>query len=504
VSEQLITAEQSSDEGGHAAEGVTMHGAEEPRGLGAVPRSALFEGRFGRMFRNLPSFPNDRNALIMLGSKLPEALGAADEEDNPKIPAAYTYLGQFIDHDLTFDPVSQLQRFNDPDGLHDFRTPRFDLDSVYGRGPSESPYLYEWADRRFRGVKLLAGRNPASDTDGTPLERQDLPRNEQGRALIGDPRNDENIIVSQLHLAFVKAHDRLVGKIAQRGFAGPALLEETARVLRWHYQWMVVHDFLTRVVGQEMVASIIKGEGTPAGPTVELQFYKWDNDPYMPVEFSVAAYRFGHSMVRPFYDLNRQVTGVPIFITDEPPDPFSHLGGFRRLPVGWTVDWSRFVNIGGSRPQLSRRINTRLAPELFKLPSSIDGARNALAVLNLRRGKALQLPSGQAVAERMGVPRLTAAELGLGRLGLRPDHQADLEAGTPLWFYILKEAEVRNQGLQLGPVGGRIVAEVLIGILQGDPSSYLRMQPTWKPDGTIPAFRAGEFTLGDLLKFATT
>jgi hypothetical protein len=252
-----------------------------------------------------------------------------------------------------------------------------------------------------------------------------------------------------------------------------------------------------------MVSSILKNEDSPAGPTVELKFYKWESDPYMPVEFSAAAYRFGHSMIRPFYDLNRAITGVPIFISDDPPDPFSHLGGFRRLPVGWTVDWSRFVPIGGSRPQLSRRINTRLAPELGKLPTSIDGARTALAVLNLRRGKALQLPSGQAVAERMGVTPLTTAELGLDKLGLRDDHRAELEANAPLWFYILKEAEVREQGLQLGEVGGRIVAEVLIGILSGDPSSYLRVQPTWKPDGTIPAFRPGAFTLGDLLKFAT-
>jgi hypothetical protein len=498
-----VSEELSEETGGRAAEGVTMHGAAEPRGLGAVPRSVMFEGRFGRMFRNLPFVPNDRNALIMLGSKLPEAVGSDVAEDNPKIPAAYTYLGQFIDHDLTFDPVSQLQRFNDPDGLHNFRTPRFDLDSVYGRGPSESPYLYEWADRKWRGVKLLAGRNPDTDVDGTPLDPQDLPRNEQGRALIGDPRNDENIIVSQLHLAFIKLHDRLAPSVQRRGFSGPALLEETARIVRWHYQWMVVHDFLPRVAGQSMVSSILKNESSPAGPTVELKFYKWESDPYMPVEFSAAAYRFGHSMVRPFYDLNRVVTGVPIFITDDPPDPFSHLGGFRRLPVGWTVDWSRFVNIGGTRPQLSRRINTRLAPELGKLPSSIDGARTALAVLNLRRGKALQLPSGQAVAERMGVTPLTTAELGLDKLGLRPEHRADLEAATPLWFYILKEAEVREQGLQLGEVGGRIVAEVLIGILSGDPSSYLRVQPTWRPDGSIPAFKAGEFTLGDLLKFAT-
>jgi hypothetical protein len=485
------------------AAGVTMHGAGEPRGLDAVPRSALFEGRFGRMFRNLAVFPNDRNALIFLGSKMLEAGTAGAEEDNPGIPSAYTYLGQFIDHDLTFDPVSQLQRFNDPDGLHDFRTPRFDLDSVYGRGPSESPYLYEWTDPVFRGIKLLAGRNPETDADGTTLDRQDLPRNEQGRALIGDPRNDENIIISQLHLAFIKMHDRLVGSVKAKGFSGPALLEETARIVRWHYQWMVVHDFLPRIVGKAMVDSILTGENSPTGPTVTLKFYKWENDPYIPVEFSVAAYRFGHSMVRPFYDLNDTVTGVPIFAESATPFPLEHLGGFRRLPQFWTIDWSKFVQLGGSHPQLSRKLNTRLAPPLGKLPTGLDSARTSLAVLNLRRGKALQLPTGQAVAERMAVEPLSAAELGLDKLGLQPAHRAELEVNTPLWYYVLREAEVRAGGLHLGEVGGRIVAEVLIGILSGDPSSYLRTQPTWKPDGSIPAFKLGQFTLGDLLKFAT-
>jgi hypothetical protein len=127
------------------------------------------------------------NALIHLGKTMREPAGAGAEEDNQNLPAAYTYLGQFVDHDITFDPTSLQQQVNDPDALTDFRTPRYDLDSLYGRGPDDSPYLYEWTDPRFRGIKLLAGRNPDADVDGTPLTRQDLPRNEQGRALIGDP-----------------------------------------------------------------------------------------------------------------------------------------------------------------------------------------------------------------------------------------------------------------------------------------------------------------------------
>jgi heme peroxidase len=487
-----------------AAEGVTAHGAAEPRGLSAVPQSPLFEGRFGRMFRTLAFVTIPRETLVALGRAMAERSGHdGAQEDNPQIPAAYTYLGQFVDHDITFDPVSQLQRFNDPDGLRDFRTPRFDLDCVYGRGPADDPFLYEWTDAEFRGVKLLAGRNPDQDTDGTPLTRQDLPRNEQGRALIGDPRNDENIIVSQLQLAFIKFHDRLCDRVkAETNLTGSALYEETRRRTTWHYQWLVIHDFLVRIAGDAVVKDILRNEDSPAGPEVQLRFFSWENAPFMPVEFSAAAYRFGHSMVRPAYDLNDTVRDVQLFVHSNRPDAFGHLGGFRRLPQLWTIDWGHFVPIDGSSPQRSRRINTRIARPLLELPRSLDVNRNPLPVLNLRRGKALKLPSGQAVATHMGETPLTTAELGLGGFGLEPAQQHALEADTPLWYYVLKEAEARHDGQQLGPVGGRIVAEVLIGLLSGDPQSYLTVQPGWKPTG-VPAATAGAFTLADFLKFAT-
>jgi hypothetical protein len=496
------------DEVGHvgrADEGLTHHGAADPRGLMAVPVSPLFEGRFGRMFRNLPIPVPPREALIALGEAMPEQRRAGAAEDNPTIPAGYTYLGQFIDHDITFDPVSKLQRFNDPDALVDFRSPRFDLDSVYGSGPADAPFLYEWLNPETRAVKLIAGKNPPKDpVDGERLARQDLPRNEQGRALIGDPRNDENIIVGQLHLAFIKLHDRAVDRVKrEQRLSGAALFEEARRLVTWHYQWVVVHDFLRRVVGDAIVDDVLRPGATATSPrSVNLQFFRWHNEPFMPVEFSAASYRFGHSMVRPSYDLNDVVTGVPIFASKDRPGNREHLGGFRRLPSDWTIDWGHFVKIGNSRPQPSRKLNTRLARPLMKLPKSLDARRNPLAVLNLRRGKALQLPSGQSVATAMGQTPLTSAELGLGSLGLSASHRSILEQATPLWFYVLKEAEAKSNGERLGPVAGRIVAEVLIGLLSGDPQSFLNVQPTWTPQG-IPAAQPGQFTLSDLLKFAT-
>jgi len=515
----LDVVEETGQPAGTVA-GFTAHGSAEPRGQSAVPLSVLFEGRFGRMFRD-PSIKiveHTDNALIHLGKTMREPAGAGPEEDNQNLPAAYTYLGQFVDHDITFDPTSLQQQVNDPDALTDFRTPRYDLDSLYGRGPDDSPYLYEWTDPRFRGIKLLAGRNPDADVDGTPLTRQDLPRNEQGRALIGDPRNDENIIISQLHLAFIKLHDRVVDQIArlklpdgQPRFTGRRLFEEARRWVRWHYQWMVVHDFLERVCGVAVVDSILKNEGAPTGPTVELLFYQPKEQPFMPIEFSAAAFRFGHSMIRASYDLNDNVLEIPTFVDDPvAAGPFGHLGGFRRLPGGWTIKWRSFVSIGGSTPQLSRKLNTRLTKPLQLLPPGLGTPRRELAVLNLLRGKARSLPTGQSVARKMGITPLTTQQLGLGAFvpqTLTAAQAAALSEDTPLWYYILKEAEIAPQrGARLGPVGGRIVAEVLIGLLDGDPTSYLRVEPTWKPPGLVgqaPIGQPGDITLADLLHFAT-
>jgi hypothetical protein len=201
---------------------VSHHGAQV-RGQAAVPRSALFEGRFGRMFRTLSPLDPGAAAIRELAGQMRDA-AAAPAGDNPAIPAGYTYLGQFIDHDITFDPMSQLQKRNDPDALVDFRTPRFDLDSLYGSGPADSPFLYESTRASKRGVELLVGVNP----DDERFEPHDLPRNQQGRALIGDPRNDVHVVVSQLHLLFIRFHNRVVEQIRESRpeLTGGALLAE--------------------------------------------------------------------------------------------------------------------------------------------------------------------------------------------------------------------------------------------------------------------------------------
>ena len=454
---------------------MKTHGSD-PRGGRSVARSPLFEGRFGRMFRRLtpaPAYPLDQLEALAAQMREPDQPGgwggAPPALDNPAITAGYTYLGQFIDHDLTFDPVSSLDRLNDPDALTSFRTPRFDLDSLYGSGPADEPFQYDRDDER----KLLIASNA--------LGVDDLPRNSQEIALIGDPRNDENVIVSQLHLAFARLHNRFVDQAAA-AIADPGdCFAEAQRLTRWHYQWVVVHDYLPRTVGEPLMGELFD----PDTGDTDLRYYRARTRPYLPVEFSAAAFRFGHSQVRGIYDLNAAVTGRPIFAAGDAVGPLDDLRGRRNLPAGWSVDWSLFFPIAGSNPQPSRLIDARLVPALFDLP----GAGAALAVRNLQRGQALQLPSGQDVARLLKADVLTGDQLGA------PEP-------TPLWFYLLKEAELGG-GTSLGPVGGRIVAEVLLGLLRGDVHSFINVDPTWTP--TVPdADGDGRITVADLLAFATS
>ncbi len=368
------------------------HGAEQ-RGLAYVPVSRLFEGRFGRMFR-LPPFIPSASRIDEIAEVMTEGAAGGDPTlNNPTIPSGYTYLGQFIDHDLTFDPVSSLVRQNDPDALTDFRSPRFDLDSMYGRGPSDDAYLYD----RDEGQqdKLLIGHHDNED---------DLPRNQQDTALIGDPRNDENTFVGQLHLTMLKFHNKVVDRVRSdpsliRG--SETVFEASQRIVRWHYQWMVVHDFLRRTVGQEMLDSVL--DESHHLPMVTTRHYDVRSTaPYMPVEFAVAAYRFGHSQVRGRYQLNSLVGPLATFLPGSDRDPALRLqqfGGFRVLPPFWTIEWRRFFEVAGEGDgpmQQTRLIDTLLANPLKDLPKEIAGNPSSLIKRNLMRGARLALPSGQS------------------------------------------------------------------------------------------------------------
>lgn len=459
---------------------MSAHGSKP---IPPVPASPFHHGPFGRLFRNLPTWEpageTEQEKLDAIHTLSQSAFEAFDDPalDNGDIPAGYTYLGQFVDHDITFDPTSELQRLNDPDRIRNFRTPRFDLDNIYGRGPDDQPYLYA----QDGAGKLLIGSNNRGEPD--------LPRNRDSgadtsdtddfsrfrTALIGDPRNDENIIVSQLQLAFLGFHNRRVDEGA--GF------EEARRFTRWHYQWVVVHDFLKRLCGADLVDALLCGkcQGQP-----DLCFFHYRNAPFMPVEFSVAAYRLGHSMVRPGYQLSETLDGLrggnPLAIFGGQPQ--DNLRGGRELPPFWTIQWDRFVEHQGSDPQKSRKLDTKLAPPLVDLPISPEARLRSLAFRNLLRGWRMSLPSGQSVARRMGIQVVDGAPL---------------TGDDPLWLYVLAEANQVHGGARMGPVGARIVAEVFVGLLAGDPFSYYSVNPGWKPELSSAG---GEFTLGDFLQHA--
>jgi hypothetical protein len=307
---------------------------------------------------------------------------------------------------------------------------------------------------------------------------EDLPRNKQERALIGDPRNDENLIVAQLHLLFLRFHNAVVDRLA--GTVPDAELFARARTLvRRHYQWIVLHELLPKVAGD-----VAAGDALAAR-----RHFDPGPEPFVPLEFSGAAYRFGHTMVRPGYGLKTLAPGA---FGQQALSIFPDLEGLRPLPADRVIDWDRFFHLGAGppsegTPQRSMLIDTSIAAPLFTL---LPDGGPPLPERNLRRARKIGVPSGQAVADAMGVDRLTDEQLKLDRLPAAV--RDELRAAMPLWFYVLCEA-----GVHLGPVGGRIVAEVLVGLVAADPRSYLSEDPAWRPHelGTD-----GDFGMADLIR----
>jgi hypothetical protein len=286
---------------------------------------------------------------------------------------------------------------------------------------------------------------------------------------------------------------------------------EAREQVRWHYQWILVNDFLPRILEGQTYQSVFPD---PYGPVPGIPRLRENDLELMPVEFSVGAYRFGHSMVRPQYKLNPDIER-PIFA-----DNGDDLGGFRPIPAGWAIDWQLFIGLGHDAepaPQLSYKIDTSLVHPLGNLPSRIAKDPSSLALRNLMRGAAFQLPSGQQVAAALGIPPIADEKLMIGPATVggkrRPITEVapGLAGNAPLWVYILSEAQVMSwknasgpvsdkTPIRLGPVGGRLVAEVFASLLRGDRTSYLYAEPTFKP---IPDFtRNGTFGLAQLINVA--
>jgi hypothetical protein len=397
------------------------------RGLMSTKNSPLFQGRFGRMFRSLPratfgatEAENLRN-LASLGAAMSATFDPPTDGKDPEesgIPALYTYLGQFVDHDITFDPASSLQMQDDPDALTDFRTPAFDLDNVYGRGPDDQPYMYD-STKAFLLGNPLTGADPKAT---------DLPRNAANppRALIGDPRNDENTIVSQLQGLFHRFHNRTLADNPNLPF------EQIQKLVRFHYQYVLLNDFLPRIVHSSVIADL-KTNGRYDAK--KLKFFHWKHEPFMPVEFSVACYRLGHSMIRPGYRLNDDdSTLLPIFMT---PDAAAlgfkdDLTGFRAVVANRAIDWGRFIDLdvrtydgtpdqNKKRLQFAYRIDASVVNPLSRLPAVVAVNPSSLAQRNLERGWRMGLPSGQHVADAMGITPMDDKDILIGKGVDKPD-----------------------------------------------------------------------------------
>jgi hypothetical protein len=475
----------------HAAEpGDGLHGVPL-RGMYLTSKNRLAEGRFGAMFKKLPAFA-PRDELL---KSLAETMVEPNTSDvflatSSRLFAGFTFIGQFIDHDITFDNTPLALQQEDPDATTNFRTPRYDLDSVYGRGPVTEPQFYDPADP----VKLLV----TSNVNGV----EDMRRDSNGKAIIPEARNDENLIIVQFHKAVAKFHNRIVDYLRAQGMRSEWVFEAARRLTRWHYQWAVTHDFLPRFVGDGLVGTngTVYKEVTGKPPVITLSYYKptnRDGRPFMPVEFAVAAYRFGHSLIRPFYVINQSTLdagGVPVFGVDGA----FNLNGGRPIPSDLVMVWKNILPVDPAFPaRKPRKIDTKLSIPLANLPASVvppDDPTTHLAVRNTLRGKHVGLPSGQQVAKAMRAPVLSNATLGVS-------NDPGWGGEAPLWYYILKEAELSPyNGEQLGPVGGRIMAEVLVGLLQRDPNSYLYLDAAWKPAPPIAPV-TGQFGFVDLLRY---
>jgi Animal haem peroxidase len=522
----------------------------------------------------------------------------ADPEENLWLPAGYTYFGQFIDHDLTFDNTSSLNPLDRTDSgrIPNLRSPRFDLDSVYGDGPDAQPYMYG-----DDGASLLFKDSFENQCQSSfDQAHQDLLRSPNGRAIIGDKRNDENSIISQIQLTFIKFHNAVVAKLKMKdqGLKGTLLFETARNEVRWAYQRLVIEDFLPRIVKAEVLENL-KGK-TPEQRKNAYALYDTDvKRKNLPLEFVGAAYRFGHSGVRFGYRLNTEAS-LSIFPASDGTSGPDSLLGFDPLPESQVIDdWGRFFPVTGSteaelpcnlgpepefelkldsegkktaipdpkiRLQFAYKIDTTLVDPLTVLPPSVlptsrnrGGAleevetaikpktipdkkgRPSLALLNLLRGNTYKIQGGQAIAKLLKekghpvepldpkylVTRTSVETPGNDKLESQTSFKfesinSSFLYDTPLWFYILAEAQSSIVNIinvdtgtafpesrylepevaktQLGWVGGRIIAEVFYGLIDSDKDSYAYAPSDWKPIWTNDF--GDEVIFANFLRFA--
>ena len=441
---------------------------------------------FGRLLPENP-LTGDLSEKAILGAytALANGMKTISPSDGPA-EAGMTFFAQFVDHDITLDATSAIGKHIDPRSIRNVRTPNLDLDNIYGSGPDANPHLYSEKHDGF----VLFGRQANS---------LDLARNARGTALIGDPRNDENIIISQLQGAFICLHNILMSVVEAGGDQAKDIhdcatmnvrsavwqdyvperlksFEEVRRFIRLHYQYLVLNEMLPAFVKKSDLDAALAHD----------PFH--DLGPVLPVEFSVAAYRFGHATVRPTYRLKRGGSAVELFA----------MKGFEARDSASDIDFGEFFTVNGSTPQRAQPIGTKMAASLSSLPFINKGLSfgsetvsvadsKKLALRNILRDRStFLLPSGQQVARHLKLKQLPPPK------ALSDNHVTK----TPLWFYCLQEAETLG-GNRLTGVGAAIVASVLIRLLKLDPESILHV-PDFKP---WSGFGGTGMTMGSLLGY---
>jgi hypothetical protein len=525
---------------------------------GAVTAAATPGGPFAFYFpgaATLPVDPGLPGKLDAIAAAMVEAPGDPAAQ-NSNIPAMFTYIGQFIDHDITAasdsdgslsqieGPITPLPQANVEAGLFNLRDGSLRLDSLYGDTAGQGPFAKKLQRLMrhpvFKDKMRLAFPAPtagpplpgdnAADllrlgflvqrSDVTQAELDALPPdlkanflNPDGtpnaeRAIIGDSRNDENLLVAQLHMTFLRFHNMLADAVKS--------FDKAKRLVRFHYQWLVVNEYLPTVCDPAVVSDVVARAAPLYAAFAAAHGSAVQAKLPLPLEFSVAAYRFGHSMIRGAYDHNRFFGEGAGILPDAPFDLlFAFTGNGKmngaggKLPHNWVIEWERFSAIDPTRPHRSaRRIDTQLAPPLANMVNEAAGVFKHLARRNLRRGYLLSIPTAQACIQALAASHyptlspLTPAELTSGTTGAALD-AAGLASQTPLWFYVLKEAEVRGQGQHLGPLGSILVADTLIGLIAQDPKSYWHAGSggaRWSPADSGLAQPVESFA--DLLRFA--
>ncbi|MEY2564755.1 MAG: hypothetical protein QOH88_2948 [Verrucomicrobiota bacterium] len=446
--------------------------------------------------------PHDEAKLVELAQRMKDSEARRKKRRRlPAMPSGYVYFGQFIDHDITRDGRFLVGDANPhEDETPNYRTPALDLDTLYGKRGLPGPQ-----DEKSGELPLGQTLPPTGPTRRPAGKLDDLPREADGTPKLIDPRNEENLVIGQMHVLFIKFHNGVI-KLLKRnpslspGPRGSSLFEQARRFVTWHYQWIILKDFLPKIA-RITVLQDIRRKGLLLTP-----------DPInLPIEFTVAAFRFGHSMIQESYSLNHDLgvhAGSLMLMTKRGRGISSELPA---LPANYVIDWNLFFTAPEAMLNRGQTIDTFITEALYGLPAESIAIFRAnfspqdlaprqagefmrpLPELTLRRGSKMHLPSGEEFADFFHLPKLTAGDIPALTEDEEFFDQQEFRGRTPLWYYLLREAAVQavtdseppvppDPPMQkLGHIGSRIVAEVLLQILSADSESIQNEGKEWKP-----------------------